>query len=205
MPRDNKTRQNIAETRSNIVDIARLLFMKYGYRAVSTRQIAKACAITQPALYHHFPDKEAIYTEVMRQEIGKTKRAFDSILERYSELEERLVQLAIYLTLAVPEDIGQMFRDIQNELNPDTRAEIQSLWHDGYLMPIVSTFTDGFSRGILKPASDQVPDAVQSAFLLLRLISRTNPSSLDEKTARREAEMIVGLLLYGLATRSRGG
>jgi AcrR family transcriptional regulator len=42
------------ETRCLILQAAHRPFMEQGYRAVSTRQIAAACGITQPALYRHF-------------------------------------------------------------------------------------------------------------------------------------------------------
>ena len=40
--------------RDMIIETASELFMKQGYLATSTRQIAKKLNITQPALYFHF-------------------------------------------------------------------------------------------------------------------------------------------------------
>jgi len=46
-----------AETRKVVLQAARRLFLEFGFHAVSTRQIAEACGLTQPALYHHFANK----------------------------------------------------------------------------------------------------------------------------------------------------
>ena len=35
--------------------------MAHGYRAVSTRQVAEAVGLTQPALYHHFATQADLY------------------------------------------------------------------------------------------------------------------------------------------------
>lgn len=48
-----------------IIAYATELFMTQGYLATSTRQIAKGLHITQPAIYHHFKNKEEIYVEVL--------------------------------------------------------------------------------------------------------------------------------------------
>src|SRR5690349_3359337 len=48
------------ETAKLILQAARQLFMAHGYRAVSTRQVAEAVGLTQPALYHHFATKEEL-------------------------------------------------------------------------------------------------------------------------------------------------
>ncbi|HEM1877482.1 TPA: helix-turn-helix transcriptional regulator, partial [Listeria monocytogenes] len=43
--------EELGITRRKILNTARDLFMEKGYRAVSTREIAKIANITQPALY----------------------------------------------------------------------------------------------------------------------------------------------------------
>lgn len=47
-------------TRKKILKEAQILFMQKGYKSTSTREIAQQSKITQPALYHHFKDKETI-------------------------------------------------------------------------------------------------------------------------------------------------
>ena len=49
------------QTQERLLDIAADLFSKQGYAGVSMRDIASAVGITQAAIYHHFPNKDALY------------------------------------------------------------------------------------------------------------------------------------------------
>lgn len=62
------------DRREQILDVAQHLFLRHGLDGVTTRQIAKAVGISQPSLYAHFPNRDAIAVELC-------VRAF-SILER---------------------------------------------------------------------------------------------------------------------------
>ena len=56
--------------------------MEHGFRAVSTRQIADGCGLTQPALYHHFSDKQDLYVAVMKESLSETQAALERIVRR---------------------------------------------------------------------------------------------------------------------------
>uniref|UniRef100_UPI00352B949B TetR/AcrR family transcriptional regulator n=2 Tax=Aerococcaceae TaxID=186827 RepID=UPI00352B949B len=58
-----------SSSRSRIIEVARNKFMSSGYKATSTRMIAKEVGITQPNLYYHFKNKESLYLGVL-DEIG---------------------------------------------------------------------------------------------------------------------------------------
>lgn len=49
------------QTQERLLDMAADLFSKQGYAGVSMRDIASAVGITQAAIYHHFPNKDALY------------------------------------------------------------------------------------------------------------------------------------------------
>jgi AcrR family transcriptional regulator len=49
------------QTQERLLNAAAELFSKQGYAGVSMRDIARAVGITQAAIYHHFPNKDALY------------------------------------------------------------------------------------------------------------------------------------------------
>ncbi len=49
------------QTQERLLDTAAGLFAKQGYAGVSMRDIARAVGVTQAAIYHHFPNKDALY------------------------------------------------------------------------------------------------------------------------------------------------
>ncbi|MGA7615883.1 MAG: TetR/AcrR family transcriptional regulator [Thermoanaerobaculia bacterium] len=52
-------------SRRQILDSALILFSHQGYRATSVREIAEAAAVSTGNVYHHFPDKETIFRELL--------------------------------------------------------------------------------------------------------------------------------------------
>ena len=52
-------------TKQTIVDAAHLLFVEQGYAATSIRQIAEKAGLALGGIYNHFPNKEAIFSEVI--------------------------------------------------------------------------------------------------------------------------------------------
>ncbi len=52
-------------TRTDILQAAHLLFLRYGYHGTSTRQIASEAGIALGSIYNHFGSKEDIYIAVL--------------------------------------------------------------------------------------------------------------------------------------------
>ncbi len=52
-------------SRRTLLDAALRLFSRQGYRATTVRDIAKAAGVSTGNLYHHFPDKEAIFRTLL--------------------------------------------------------------------------------------------------------------------------------------------
>ncbi len=58
-------RSKSSERKQQIIEAATKLFSGYGYEKVTMSMLAKACRITEPALYRYFPSKKNIYNEVL--------------------------------------------------------------------------------------------------------------------------------------------
>ncbi len=55
------------QTRQEILNAARGLFLAQGYTATSMRQIASAVGITPAAIYNHFPGKDEIFCSALQE------------------------------------------------------------------------------------------------------------------------------------------
>ncbi len=53
------------QSRRQVLDVALQLFSRQGYRATSVRDIADAAGVSTGNVYHHFPDKEAIFRSLL--------------------------------------------------------------------------------------------------------------------------------------------
>jgi AcrR family transcriptional regulator len=63
MQREEKAERS----RRHVLDAALQLFSHQGYRATSVREIADAAKVSIGAVYHHFPDKESIFRELLSE------------------------------------------------------------------------------------------------------------------------------------------
>ena len=80
MQQKNQSRTNQARTdatRAALLKAARRLFAEKGYAETSTPEIVRAAGVTRGALYHHFEDKEALFSGVVRQEYERVAAEID--------------------------------------------------------------------------------------------------------------------------------
>ena len=61
MQREEKSERS----RRLVLDAALKLFSKQGYRGTTVREVADAAGVSIGNLYHHFPDKEAIFRTLL--------------------------------------------------------------------------------------------------------------------------------------------
>lgn len=197
------------ETRRNIVRTAQQLFMEYGFRAVSTRQIAAVCGLTQPALYHYFADKQDLYVAMAQAEVAKLCVTLERIVQQNEGMEKRLHEVMLYLLGTTQHDLNLMLHDIRHELTPERRNLLNQAFQVGIVGPIASIFADGLRQGLLRDKEHGGVDAFTSAYLFLNMVSAHLPQSghasmgQSEHTKRimSDAEMarqIVYVLLHGI-------
>jgi len=66
-----------AETRTRILDAARLCFVDRGYDQTTMKDIAATAAMTAGALYHHFASKQELFGAVFRRHQGEAFEEFE--------------------------------------------------------------------------------------------------------------------------------
>ena len=208
------------ETRRTILRTAARLFMEHGYRAVSTRQIADICGLTQPALYHYFSDKQDLYVAVMREELAETRAALERIARRNESVQERLKRVVRYLLSTVQHDLGMMFHDINNELSPEAQRLLTEEHRASMIAPIASIFQAGIQQGVLRTPQQGGLDATGATYLFLSMLSKfimkpqravINDSAETYSVVESNggysgdsADIVVNVLLYGLALPEQG-
>ncbi|MBC6316615.1 TetR/AcrR family transcriptional regulator [Listeria grandensis] len=137
-------------TRNKILTTARDLFMEKGYRSVSTRDIAALCQMTQPALYHHFKDKESLYVEVVRQLTVEIHTDMIPIEQANYSPQKQLRAMLMMLIENHPTNILMMIHDILNELKKENQFLMFQLWQSTYLDPFKRLFERISDDGMLR-------------------------------------------------------
>ena len=79
-----------------VLDAALHLFAHNGYRATTVREIADRARVSTGNVYHHFPDKEAIFRELINEYFaiaGTPRFPFRRVLESPNEFPDNIEQL----------------------------------------------------------------------------------------------------------------
>ena len=179
--------------KDKIIRLATEFFMKQGYLATSTRQIAKELNITQPALYHHYKNKEQIYVEVLKNFSDEIGIHLKQIIEEEDDNEQALLKSCQYLQRTHPMNFSMMMHDMNHELDDNTLREIFFLWKKNYF----NYFELLFERFSLSHELRLTPQRMTSHFLrgLSAYIVEDNGHGL---TAELDIEEFVKIFLHGV-------
>jgi len=77
-------------SKEKILGAAIVLFAQKGYSGLSMRQLAQAVNLSVAAIYHHFPDKDALYLESVRFAFSEKEQVFAQVWESSRSAEEKL-------------------------------------------------------------------------------------------------------------------
>ena len=82
-PRIKQSPKLPAKTRRDqLLNAAQALFIRKGYRATSTEEIARRAGLTKGALYFHFKSKEVIFSEILKRALDQFAAAFEPISDK---------------------------------------------------------------------------------------------------------------------------
>jgi AcrR family transcriptional regulator len=115
--------------REQILDAAAELFAAKGFHGVSVGELGRACGITGPALYKHFPSKDAVLAEML---VSISERLLDEGRDRVARAAdaaaalEALVAWHIDFALRHRALIVVQDRDWQS-LPPEARERVRAL------------------------------------------------------------------------------
>jgi AcrR family transcriptional regulator len=115
--------------REQILAVAAQLFARHGFHGVSIADLGAAVGISGPALYRHFPGKEALLTEML---VGISEHLLTGGRERAAACDDprevlaALVDFQLDFALRRPELIVVHDRDLAN-LPADARREVRRL------------------------------------------------------------------------------
>lgn len=100
--------------KQKIIDTAKEVFMRFGFRKTSVEMISKKLGITKSSLYYYFRNKEEIFKEIIEQEARKMIDKIDKALEG---IEDPVLKMKKYFLIRMELflDIAKKFRSFSTE------------------------------------------------------------------------------------------
>jgi len=110
MPSDEKTpnrrtqAQRRAETKAQLLDTAKDLFLTKGYDQTGMPELVKTAGLTRGALYHHFEDKSDLFRALAEREAKAIGLAIDMATKDVADPDEAMMvgTNAYFDAMAVP-------------------------------------------------------------------------------------------------------
>lgn len=185
-------KEQAAQSRARIVDVALRLFVDQGYEATSISQILAGAEMAKGALYHHFPDgKKSVFLEVVDLVDHQLHEGFDAVLASSdSPVEQILAGFELLLQLAADRDFARIILIEASTVMPGA-------WADGseYLL-----LKDALERAMAANEIMTAPiDALASALYGAArrgadFVARSN----DPGVAAAETKTVLMTLIDGL-------
>jgi len=197
-----KREEQLTHTHAAILAAAREQFLAQGYQATSTRDIAKQVGITQPALYHHFSDKEVIFLEVIKTVGGEIKAGITEAVAKMpadADPVEALTTVTEVLTNAHPRDVFTVIHGSFKFLKPENKRQLGMVFMQDYLMPLTSFFETGvvsLQDGVkAQDAASFYLTSLSPLFNTFHHVGSADASQHDQTLA------LVRLILFGVAVK----
>ncbi|HEY7051734.1 MAG TPA: TetR/AcrR family transcriptional regulator [Mycobacterium sp.] len=113
-------------TRTAVLDAAKALFVTKGFAATSIDDIARSSESSKGAVYHHFSDKQQIFTEVFRASQQSVMQAAFAVLSPSGTAWERAqaVTRAFLHAYVADADARALLRQVMGALGWDRVREI---------------------------------------------------------------------------------
>lgn len=193
--------------REEILAVARRLFMTRGYRAVSTRDIADAVGLTQPALYHHFGGKEALYIAVLEDELARQSVAMSRAAALDAPATARLAAVASGIAERAEYDMAQMFHDLRFEISEANRLRIGLAFRDAMMRPLMSVVDALVDEGAIAPPEHTglgAPEVVMYILSVIRMLTETGagPARGPQRSPEEIGALTVRLVTGGIGPHS---
>jgi AcrR family transcriptional regulator len=142
--------------RDEILQSALRAFKERGYHGTTLEEIAGRLGLRKSALYHYFPDKEAILYECHRRSLRELEAAVDEALSGYDTAEERLAYIVRAHVRVMTETLqGSSLAFEVSALSAAHREEVVAA-RDGYERRVRQIIQDGVHGGEFRPVDPKI-------------------------------------------------
>lgn len=161
--------QAATDTSERIRRAAASLFRTRGFNGTSMADLAAAVGITKSSLYHHFPSKQALLSEIIELTMGRVTPQIQEIVESDAPAAERLHRAVVLHTTAtlMDRDYVACFIEEGRYLAPEYMAAHLAR-RDRYERFFRQILEDGVASGEFLPH-----DAAITAMALLGMCNAT--------------------------------
>jgi AcrR family transcriptional regulator len=137
------------ETRQQILEAARELFLARGYKGVSMKEVAEEVQVTSAALYYHFPGgKQDLFFSIIQMMLEEWTQGALLATTQAQGLREGLIKLTQYLLTLPIDRFSILARDIhENVLDRETQRVALEQLQNVFVQHVTDLFQQAIDAG----------------------------------------------------------
>jgi len=189
--------------RQKILEVAEKLFTEQGFNAVSIREIAECCDVTNAALYYHFPSKAALFMEVLEHHASRLDGRMRTAGHEGESYRDRVKAMLLEYAL-ITKDRRPPFHLLRQENDGMDKVAkidyIRRIFH-AMILPIEELISEAIKAEDLK----ELPEGFSSAAVLVGMVNgQIQYSRVCGKNGigLQEMDFIVDIFWEGLGVES---
>lgn len=199
LPRDNKREHNKQANRATLIEAARVCFLQMGFDAVTVRDIVRESGLAPGTFYNYFPDKEALFREVLDERMGEITRRMHAMRAGAATLSDFLYGAFLTLFEKIVEEPCFFELILRNEF------AVRSLFKETVvgipMQQLKGDLNDAMARGLFPDLDvDLLAAALYGmAFEIGRVLCEQGGRDADQAARFATRMLVEGIQTFGLA------
>ncbi len=204
--KNNRTKEQGAETKKLLYACAEELFKAYDYQSVSVESITRMAGVTKGTFYVHFESKDALLLEMIMDYVNRMDTQYEAFLESLpNEMPTADVMLALVdkIIALMTEQLGCENMKAVYQMQLSDKVNMDAV--KGYSRKLYGLFQTVLERGIKRQefVSDLSQEALTRHFVMaIRGLTYEWCIRYPDFDLRKEATVHFRLLLDGIRAKS---
>lgn len=189
------------EVREQIVQSARLVFARYGYRKTALDDIARESRKGKSTIYYYFKSKDDIFKAVIDNEAEIRAKAIDDQISRIEEPQQKL-KTFIYMRMRSMKMVANYYEAIKNDLLDQLYFidNLRTKHFEAEIELIKKMLLEGIEKGeytILNPELTAKTIVTALHGFEMPLITK----KLSDEELQKAVDEMLNILFFGIVTK----
>lgn len=189
--------------RDSIIEAAKKLFTKHGYKKTSMMNIALMVHKTKSSIYHYFKSKEEIFAAIAEKEANELRRALYEAIKKEDTSEKKL---SAYI-LARQEGyskLASLYEALHSDIFADfTLVEyIRNKYDKDEYNTIKMILRSGIKKGLFYPDIN-IDITIKTILAVIKGFEIKWAKNSDKEENKKELDGLINIIFYGIINREK--
>lgn len=191
---------NKDDVREAIIDIAQVIFSKFGYKKTTMDDIAHTAGKGKSSLYYYFKSKEEVFEAVVDKEAAALSRELNKVLNKNIPPQEKLREY-ILVRLEVIQTLSNIMEVIKNKYLTDIECvySIRKKYDSDEIRMLKMIIDEGSEKGVFEIENSEL--AAEGILTFMKGLQI--PLFIDDYLSRTDERLdnILKMLFFGIVKK----